>query len=548
MDILSYHQRSKHRPDAYARGPESIDWDAQPDPFRTFEAPDDAGRSARQIPLPLTASGIGRRWSELWRTEHRQEWVTPDRETLANLLELSLALSAWKQFGSARWSLRVNPSSGNLHPTECYVVATNIAGLEDGIYHYRADTHALEQRCRFIEKATDHTPLLWLGFTSVHWREAWKYGERAYRYCQLDTGHALAAVSYAAATIGFSAHQIVPLTVQDNKLADLLGISREQDFTNPGGQAAEREHGDCLLSLTGRQGLDTLLFQANHGDWCGRANVLDSRHFYQWPVIDEAVASALKTKPDSAAPDAYYTDQAPMPARGVLADEPAARLIKQRRSAQKFDPAGSIRQEDFYTLLDHCLARAEVPPWNVLQQAADVHLFIFAHNVEGLDSGLYTLLRSPAADEVLPPALRDAFVWQKPATAPQHLHFYQLLKAGTRRTAANLSCQQAIAGESAFSVAMLADMNDVKNNHWLYRQRFWQAGVLGQVLYLEAEAAGLRGTGIGCYYDDFVHDLLGLEGTQASWQVLYHFTLGKPEVDHRITQWRPYSERTPAAQ
>ena len=47
MDILSYHQRSKHRPDAYARGPESIDWDAQPDPFRTFEAPDDAGRSAR---------------------------------------------------------------------------------------------------------------------------------------------------------------------------------------------------------------------------------------------------------------------------------------------------------------------------------------------------------------------------------------------------------------------------------------------------------------------------------------------------------------------
>ena len=46
MDILSYHQRSKHRPDAYARGPESIDWDAQPDPFRTFEAPDDAGRSA----------------------------------------------------------------------------------------------------------------------------------------------------------------------------------------------------------------------------------------------------------------------------------------------------------------------------------------------------------------------------------------------------------------------------------------------------------------------------------------------------------------------
>jgi hypothetical protein len=32
------------------------------------------------------------------------------------------------------------------------------------------------------------------------------------------------------------------------------------------------------------------------------------------------------------------------------------------------------------------------------------------------------------------------------------------------------------------------------------------------MLYLEAEAAGVRGTGIGCFYDDPVHDVLGLTG------------------------------------
>jgi len=545
MDILEYHQRTRHRPDAYAKGPESIDWDAQPDPFRTYDTPDHNGRSAKQIALPLTASSLSRRWCDLWEEPPNHGPLTPDLSSLANLLELSLALSAWKQLGTARWSLRVNPSSGNLHPTECYVIASNITGLEDGVYHYRADTHALEQRCRFIEKAIDNVPLLWLGFSSVHWREAWKYGERAYRYCQLDTGHALAAVSYAAATIGFSAQQLVPLTAQDNKLAALLGVARTQDFISADGKPAETEHADCLLSLTGTQGLDNMLFQANHGDWSGRANILDRRHFYQWPVIEEAALAAVKTKSFTAGRENYFSDYAVLPALGILNEEPAVRLIKQRRSAQSFDAQGAISEQDFFTLLDHCLARKNLPPWNTLQQVSDVHLFIFVHNVEGLETGLYVLLRDPAAYEGLRNQLREQFVWQKVAGTPEQMHFYQLLKAGTRRTAANLSCQQAIAGESAFSLAMLTDMSAVADDNWLYRQRFWQAGAIGQVLYLEAEAAGLRGTGIGCYYDDFVHDLLGLNDAVKQWQIFYHFTVGKPVVDHRITSWSAYQQRSP---
>ena len=41
----------------------------------------------------------------------------------AVLFELALGLSAWKEYGGSRWALRCNPSSGNLHPTEAYVVA-----------------------------------------------------------------------------------------------------------------------------------------------------------------------------------------------------------------------------------------------------------------------------------------------------------------------------------------------------------------------------------------------------------------------------------------
>ena len=68
---------------------------------------------------------------------------------------------------------------------------------------------------------------------------------------------------------------------------------------------------------------------------------------------------------------------------------------------------------------------------------------------------------------------------------------------------------------------------------WFYRNLFWECGMIGQVLYLEAEAAGAGATGIGCYYDDPTHDLLGLSGH--AWQSLYHFSAGMPEEDTRLT-------------
>jgi len=63
-------------------------------------------------------------------------------------------------------------------------------------------------------------------------------------------------------------------------------------------------------------------------------------------------------------------------------------------------------------------------------------------------------------------------------------------------------------------------------------------GVIGQMLYLEAEAAGVRGTGIGCFFDDPVHDILGLK--DRSFQSLYHFTIGHPVEDTRIATLPAY--------
>jgi nitroreductase len=72
-----------------------------------------------------------------------------------------------------------------------------------------------------------------------------------------------------------------------------------------------------------------------------------------------------------------------------------------------------------------------------------------------------------------------------------------------------------------------------------WRELFWEAGMIGQSLYLAAEAAGVRGTGIGCYFDDDLHRALGLKGHD--WQSLYHYTIGNAVEDLRLRTTPPYS-------
>ena len=53
------------------------------------------------------------------------------------------------------------------------------------------------------------------------------------------------------------------------------------------------------------------------------------------------------------------------------------------------------------------------------------------------------------------------------------------------------------------------------------------------MLSLEAEAAGVRATGIGCFFDNPVHQVFGLR--DLAFQSLYHFTVGGPVDDPHLT-------------
>jgi SagB-type dehydrogenase family enzyme len=533
QQILAYHEVTKHHLHRYARGPGGLDWANQPDPFRTY-----AGAPA--IDLPLLADALDTPYVDLFAPGA----VAPrplGLESVAALFELSLGLSAWKEYGHSRWALRCNPSSGNLHPTEGYAVVPPLPGLPAGVYHYVSRDHRLERRCTLTGGAAGApsarlpTGSFLVGLSSVHWREAWKYGERAYRYCQHDAGHALAAVRFAAAALGWSAHLLD--APADADVAAVLGLDRDADLAAV--TPADREHPDALI-VVGPPPLAVPAVDAGLvavGTWAGTANAL-SREHVSWVLIDRAAAAARKP---ATAPEPVWQPPPLPPAAQVPSPVPAAALMRQRRSALAFDGRTPIGADDLYHMLDRLLPRPDVPPWDALPWRARVHLAIFVHRVSGLAPGLYLFARDPAAVAGLRSALRPQFRWERPPRCPDHLPLWLLAEADLRAAAQMASCHQEIAAGGAFSLGMVAEFGDTlwAGGPWWYRRLFWETGLVGQVLYLEAEAAGVRGTGIGCYFDDAVHELLGLAGDR--YQSLYHFTVGAPVDDPRLRTLAPYA-------
>jgi len=555
--IRRYHDGTKHHFHRFARSLGYLDWASQPVPFRSFSG-------APEILLPRTSTRALVTYDRLFQTAGVAS-LPVSIDTIGDVLRHALGLSAWKAFRESRpstlrdaegrpepgelverrWSLRVNPSSGNLHPTEAYVVAGPAPGLSDacGVYHYAADRHSLEERCTFAGDAWrsafgDSSPPCFFAVTSIHWREAWKYGERAFRYCQHDLGHAVAALRLAGALVGW--RMTIAASWSQADIAALTGVDRDLDYVD-----AEREEPGCLLVATPYGGRDfsragrvngadgrervAIIDAVRSGDWRGRANQLSEDHV-EWTFIDDIARASEDPGRSVAALDVSDDRITQLPDRAL----DARALLLRRRSALAFDGRSHLDLANFTGMLSRVMPTAG-PPWDALWWTPRVHLAIFVHRVEGVDPGLYVLVRDRAANERLRAVLERGFLWERPAGALSSLPFYCLARGDCRRLAARVSCDQEIAGDGFFSLGMLADFDCSLEEFGpsFYRHLYWETGVVGQVLYLEAEAAGARATGIGCFYDDPVHDVLGLRGH--SFQSLYHFTVGMPVEDTRLT-------------
>ncbi len=522
--VQRYHQESKHSPVRYANGPESLDWANQPNPFRQYIGaeliPLDKELSASNVFYDQLSSGAAVPSSDL------------NKESISRLFYFSLAISSWKRVGSSSWALRVNPSSGNLHPTEGYLLCGPIKGLceKPMLCHYSPAEHGLEVRTEFSQSLWQQ---LWgdlppgtffVGLSSIFWREAWKYGLRSFRYSQLDIGHALGAISLAAAALGWQV-SIVD-AIQDKDLKCLLGLDDKHQ--------GEEEHPEVLLAIgPGVHGQrDILVFPKNIGKlsslvWHGESNLLSQYH-HDWS-LDTIIKATQRHHQDVASLNVSHVEEQSQAFRPLYFES----LVRQRRSAMAMDPNTSLSRDHFYRIIKR-VASLSVSPFTLLLREVAVHLVLFVHRVDDMEPGIYCLVRDPGQQRDLQKAFSLIKKWHKVSQYSEPGFLYLLESGNVQDLAGKISCNQKIAADSCFSLAMIAKFESSLrcNGPWFYRRLFWEAGLIGQVLYLEAEALSIRGTGIGCYFDDTVHDILGIQ--DQGYQDLYHFTVGGSFEDERI--------------
>jgi SagB-type dehydrogenase family enzyme len=570
--VKAYHSRTKHRFEAYAPGPQALDWDAQPAPFRDFEG-------APQLALPRLADIApgSTLHAALDRPLHAPtpvgECIPIDLASIGAWLQLSLGITAWKSFGPDRWAVRANPSSGNLHPVEAYLLVRDIAGLSDGIHHYRPDCHGLELRATHTAGA-GNGPQLAVILTTIMWREAWKYGERAFRYCQLDVGHAVAALGHAATALGWTLDD-APM-IGNATLARLCGTDRNADFPVSRYPETEREEAELMLCVQlppappatigrnagkgipvaehaktpsplsregGGEGATTataatlltaadLQARAATAQWHGIASPIDRQPIFRWPLI-ETIASATRQPETAVSPAPTFSATASALAQPDDCANPMSvrELLTRRRSAQRFDHRHLMSLQAFAAIV------ARLRP----VAAPHTALVFFIHRVDGLTPGLYLLPRGEAQLTALRQQLDPRFEFAPVEGVDALLRLLPLAAPELQRLARSLHCHQDIAASSCFALGMLtAFAAALEQGPAAYRRLYRECGVMGQALYLEAEVHGLRGTGIGCFFDDPVHAVLGLKNND--WQTLYHFTVGLPVDDARIETGAAYAD------
>jgi len=509
-----YHCATKHTLVKLQNSAWYLDWDNQPDPFRNY-----SGCPQIELPRPEAPAPCS-----YFRPSAGSSPVEATIQLVSQLLYYSMAISACKETvdGRARWSLRVNPSSGNLHPTETHLVLCGVDGIADGVYHFRADTFALEARyqgnveavlravaeeCRVPRRA------IMVLLTSIFWREAWKYRERAFRYCHLDIGHAVGSIGYAARGLGLAL--VCSHLFDDGAVERVFGL----------------ESGDerpCAVLAIGPEREADGAVKSERVEFRGIANTLSSETIAYEPIDEVYEASRAFDSTDDAddlsGPSRSAVTTHEIAGRRVfdgelieLARECSHRddlwdVVRRRRSGVDFDGQTSMSAAELGAVLlrasrgvaggiGPCVSRRG-------QCTYFVHLVLYVHRVDAVDPGVYYYDRD-----------RHGLLLRRPGDV--------------RREAAYLSLTQSIAGDSAFAVSMVADVAGAfaLMGERGYRSVHIEAGAIGQGLYLGAESVGLNATGIGAFFDDDTNAFLGLpDGVE----VIYHFTVGRAVYDPRV--------------
>jgi SagB-type dehydrogenase family enzyme len=490
MTWLEYHELTKHSVESLRRTQHYLDWANMPNPFRHYE-----GVPVLDFPADPPSPQISA--LEVLGGKTGNTLAKDGAQFLSQLMFYSASISASKRVSATgyTYALRVNPSSGNLHPTEFHFCTQGLVDWPNGLYHYRPSSHMAEQRAigdfggKFVNTSA---PLVFV-LTSIAWREAWKYRDRAYRYCLHDIGHAWQCLALAARSIGCESFALGHFP--DDGVAETCLVNRD-------------EWPMLIVGLHGPSIPVSMLDPVETTLFGGQPNRL-SEEQEPYPLIKRIHAATKLSKeatiPPLGQPKASGRGEINLPPL-VDTSRSFGDVVRTRRSALDFRGGSeSITFSQLATLLSTTKERLLVD----FATTRLVHLYLYVHRVEGLAPGVYRY-------------------W------PEHDELEKIKEGDQRLVSAALSLGQDLAGHACVAFSMIADFERAARSYGNrgYRYVHFEAGAIGQRMYLASEALGLRATGIGAFFDEEVNRYLSLAPELG--QVVYHFAIGYPVPDPRL--------------
>lgn len=194
---IEYHERTKHSELSLRMSRHYLDFDNKPRPFKVY-------LDLPSISLPADFAVLMENALICIRGKYsigkprQQPLQTIDVRILAQLLFFSAGITREMKFDSGIYYMRAASATGALYPIELYVICQDIAGLPAGIYHFCPGDFSLTEL-----RSGDYTAKLaamsgynhdiltspvTIAFTSLAWRNTWKYTARSYRHWFWDSG------------------------------------------------------------------------------------------------------------------------------------------------------------------------------------------------------------------------------------------------------------------------------------------------------------------------------------------------------------------------
>ncbi|MGF1674716.1 MAG: SagB/ThcOx family dehydrogenase [Rivularia sp. (in: cyanobacteria)] len=498
-----YHERTKYDPETISAKNKGLDWAKQPVPFKEYK-----------IGSTFDLKPYIKEKPESFAHNSQAQWW----QRLSRLLFCSYGLTARMPSMGNTVYLRAAPSAGGLYPAEMYLISKGTPFLPPGLYNYQCRTHSLmhywesdvwqKLQSACLKNSSLENTQIAIVITSVFYRSAWRYEDRAYRRIFLDTGHLLGNIELAGALTGYRPHLIGGFVDQD--VNELLYIDSQLE-----GAIAVVGLADLQAPEQHSPSTRTALPSATETDYpqVPDGQLLD--YFHLATQIQPGTTGKLnlpEIKQDKSIEDKYnfsFCDKVSTATKPIYWGkklEDLEETILKRRSTRAFN-GETLQFHELKALLDFTYQ-----PQNYINQNLDnspdyfdlnlIETFIAVSGVEGLERGCYYY-------------------------APKAQELRQIRFKNFRRELHYLCLGQDLGRDAAAVVFHTADLKTAVAQYGdrVYRYLHMDAGKLGQRLNLSAVHLGLGVSGIGGFFDDKVNEVLGIPASEA---VLYITTLGRP--------------------